>query len=36
MPFAAALSTNTQTDAAIEEVCDQALAQLGATPDPFT
>jgi small ligand-binding sensory domain FIST len=33
MPFAAAISTKAQTVAAIEEVCAQALEQLGATPD---
>jgi small ligand-binding sensory domain FIST len=31
--FAAALSTRAETSSALEEVCDQALAQLGAKPD---
>lgn len=31
--FAAALSTRTETAAAIAEVCEQAVQQLGATPD---
>jgi small ligand-binding sensory domain FIST len=33
MPFAAAISTRTQTTAALDEVCAQALQQLGAKPD---
>ncbi|HEY1859691.1 MAG TPA: FIST N-terminal domain-containing protein [Gemmataceae bacterium] len=33
MPFAAALSKRTHTKPAMEELCDQALAQLEAPPD---
>ncbi|HEY2828431.1 MAG TPA: hypothetical protein VGJ04_12590, partial [Pirellulales bacterium] len=31
--FAAALSTRAETTAAVEEVCDTAMAQLGKQPD---
>src|SRR4051794_15266914 len=33
MPFAAALSTVSDSAQAVAEVCNQALAQLGGTPD---
>ncbi len=32
--FAAALSTRSQSDSAVQEVCDAALAQLGRTAEP--
>ncbi len=33
MPFAAALSTNATTSKALEEICQEALAALGGSPD---
>ena len=33
MPYAAALSTNPETKAAVDEICARALEELGAAPD---
>jgi len=33
MPFAAALSTNSESSTALEQICDKALARLQAAPD---